>query len=68
MDKLTGLSNLTVDKVTIRQTLVALELLIEKVRSIGGQFIVSAANGKIKSVIREGDNYKIVFEQDNAFC
>jgi hypothetical protein len=67
MDKLTGLSNLTVDKVTIRQTLVALELLIEKVRSIGGQFIVSAANGKIKSVIREGDNYKIVFEQDNAF-
>ena len=49
MDKLTGLSNLTIDKVTIRQSLVAMELLIEKVRSVGGQFIVSAANGKIKT-------------------
>ncbi|MDL2243530.1 hypothetical protein LJB84_01655, partial [Bacteroidales bacterium OttesenSCG-928-J19] len=67
MDKLTGLSNLTIDKVTIRQSLVAMELLIEKVRSIGGQFIVSAANGKIKEVKREGDNYIISFEQDNTF-
>lgn len=67
MDALTGLSNLTIDKVTIRQTLVALELLIQKVRSIGGQFVVSAANGKIKAVARDGDNYKITFEQDNEF-
>lgn len=67
MDALTGLSNLTIDKVTIRQTLVALELLIQKVRSIGGQFVVSAASGKIKAVARDGDNYKITFEQDNEF-
>lgn len=67
MDALTGLSNLTIDKVTIRQTLVALELLIQKVRSIGGQFVISAASGKIKTVTREGDNYKITFEQDNEF-
>ena len=67
MDALTGLSNLTIDKVTIRQTLVALELLIEKVRSIGGQFVVSAASGKIKTVAKDGDNYKITFEQDNEF-
>nr|DAS75180.1 MAG TPA: tail protein [Caudoviricetes sp.] len=67
MDKLTGLSNLTIDKVTIRQSLVALELLIEKVRSVGGQFIVSAANGKIKTVVREGSNYRITFEQENTF-
>ena len=67
MDALTGLSNLTIDKVTIRQTLVALELLIEKVRSIGGQFVVSAASGKIKTVTKNGDNYKITFEQDNEF-
>lgn len=67
MDALTGLSNLTVDKVTIRQTLVALELLIEKVRSVGGQLVVSAANGKIKAVTKEGDNYKITFEQENEF-
>ncbi len=67
MDALTGLSNLTIDKVTIRQTLVALELLIQKVRSIGGQFVISAASGKIKTVTRDGDNYKITFEQDNEF-
>lgn len=67
MDALTGLSNLTIDKVTIRQTLVALELLIQKVRSIGGQFVVSAASGKIKTVAKDGDNYTITFEQDNEF-
>lgn len=67
MDALTGLSNLTIDKVTIRQTLVALELLIQKVRSIGGQFVVSAASGKIKAVTKDGDNYKITFEQENEF-
>lgn len=67
MDALTGLSNLTIDKVTIRQTLVALELLVQKVRSIGGQFVVSAASGKIKTVAKDGDNYKIIFEQDNEF-
>lgn len=67
MDALTGLSNLTIDKVTIRQTLVALELLIQKVRSIGGQFVVSAASGKIKTVAKDRDNYKITFEQDNEF-
>lgn len=67
MDALTGLSNLTIDKVTIRQTLVALELLIQKVRSIGGQFVVSAASGKIKTVTKDGDNYRITFEQENEF-
>lgn len=67
IDTLTGLSNLTIDKVTIRQALVAMELLIQKARSIGGQFVVSAANGKIKIVTKEGDNYKITFEQDNDF-
>ena len=67
IDQLTGLSNLTIDKVTVRQSLVALELLIEKVRSVGGQFIISAANGKIKDVIRQGDNYRITFEQECGF-
>ena len=67
MDELTGLSRLTVDKVTVRQALVALELLIEKVRGVGGQLVVSAASGKIKSVTKEGDNYKITFERANEF-
>lgn len=67
MDALDGLSHLTVDKLTVRQTMTVLELLVQKVRSIGGQFIVSAANGKIASVAEDGDNYIICFEQDNTF-
>lgn len=67
IDKLTGISNLTIDKITVRQTLVAMELLIEKVRSVGGQLVVSAANGKIKTVVRDGDNYRITFEEENTF-
>lgn len=62
-----GLSNLTVDKLTVRQIMVILELLIERVRSVGGQLCVSAANGKIKAVEEQGDYYRITFEQDNAF-
>lgn len=68
MDQLTGLTNMTVDKVTVRQSLVALELLIEKVRSVGGQLIVSAASGKIRDVIPQGDSYLILFEQECTFA
>lgn len=62
-----GLANLTVDKLTVRQIMVILELLIERVRSVGGQLCVSAVNGKIKSVEEQGDYYRITFEQDNTF-
>lgn len=47
--------------------MVVLELLIEKVRSVGGQLCVSAANGKIKSVEKQDGYYFITFEQDNTF-
>lgn len=67
IDKLTGLSSLTIDKITIRQTLVALEYLIQKVRSVNGQIVVSAANGKIKEIVNDGDNLRITFEQNNEF-
>ena len=62
-----GLANLTVDKLTVRQIMVILEYLIERVRSVGGQLCVSAANGKIKTVEEQGDYYRITFEQDNTF-
>lgn len=62
-----GLSNLTLDKLTVRQIMVILELLIEKVRSVGGQLCVSAANGKIKNVEKQDGFYFITFEQDNTF-
>lgn len=62
-----GLANLTVDKMTARQVAVFFEMLIQKVRSVGGQIVVSAANGKIKSVELIDGYYKITFEQENTF-
>ena len=62
-----GLANLTVDKMTARQVAVFFEMLIQKARSVGGQIVVSAANGKIKSVELIDGYYKITFEQENTF-
>lgn len=62
------LSHLTIDKLTVRQVMTVFELLIEKVRSVGGQLCVSAANGKIKEILRgEQGEYRIKFEQANTF-
>lgn len=61
------LSHLIVDKLTVRQMMNVFELLINKVRSVGGQICVSAANGKIKAVEEQGDYYLISFEQKNMF-
>lgn len=62
------LANLTLDKLTVRQIMTVLELLIQRVRSVGGQIVVSAANGKIKSVESVDGYYKITFEQENTFA
>lgn len=62
-----GRTYLTVDKLTMRQTMAVMELLIEKVRSVGGQICVSAANGRIKTVEESGEHYLITFEQENMF-
>lgn len=61
------LANLTIDKLTVRQVMTVFELLVEKIRSVGGQIVVSAANGKIKTVEETEDFYIITFEQDNTF-
>lgn len=61
------LANLTIDKLTVRQVMTVFELLVEKIRSVGGQIVVSAANGKIKSIDDAEDFYKITFEQENTF-
>ncbi len=62
-----GLSHLTVDKLTVRQIMTVLELLIEKIRSVGGQICVSAANGKIKEAEWDGSDVHLIFEQENTF-
>lgn len=61
------LANLTIDKLTVRQVMTVFELLIEKIRSVGGQIVVSAANGKIKTVEEVDGYYNITFEQENTF-
>lgn len=62
-----GLSHMTVDRLTVRQIMTVFELLIEKIRSVGGQICVSAANGKIKAVQNVNGHYIITFEQENTF-
>ena len=62
-----GLSHLTIDQLTVRQTWRVMELLIARVKSVGGELVVSAANGKIREVIEEGDYYQIRFEQECQF-
>ena len=62
-----GLSNLELDKLTVRQIMTVFELIIDRIRAVGGQIVVSAANGKIKAVEDTGEAYKITFEGDNYF-
>ncbi len=62
------LSHLTIDKITVRRVMNVFELLINKVRSVGGQICVSAANGKIKTAEEQGDYWHITFEQENTFA
>lgn len=62
-----GLANLEVDKLTVRQQMRIFELLAEKMRSIGGHLIISAANGKVKEVIEEGTMYRLALEGENMF-
>ena len=62
-----GLSNLELDKLTVRQVMTVFELIIDRIRAVGGQIVVSAANGKIKAVDDTGEAYKITFEGDNYF-
>lgn len=62
-----GLAGLELDTLTVRQRMRIYELLIDKVRSVGGELIVSAANGKVASVEEQGDYYRITFETANQF-
>ncbi|MCC8146918.1 MAG: hypothetical protein LIO93_10905 [Bacteroidales bacterium] len=58
---------LEIDQLTVRKTMTVFELLIQKVRSVGGELIVSAGNGKIKEVKHEGSDYVITLEETNTF-
>lgn len=59
--------SLTIDRLTVRKLMTVYELLIQKIRAVGGQLVISAADGKIKEVLQEGDNYIISWESENMF-
>lgn len=62
-----GLSHLEIDRLTVRQIMTVFELAIDRIRAVGGQIVVSAANGKVKTVEDTGDAYKLTFEGGNYF-
>lgn len=62
-----ALTYLCLDKLTVRQTMTMMELLIQKVRSVGGMIVVSAANGRIKSVVEDGDYFVLTFEEATTY-
>lgn len=66
-DLATGDWNLTIDCITARKVMNIYELIINKVRSVGGMIAVSAGNGKIKTVELIDDKYVLTFEEINTF-
>lgn len=62
-----GLANLELDTLTVRHVMHVLELVVDRIRSAGGKIVVSAANGKVKTVKEEGDDYRLTFETECSF-
>ncbi len=64
-----GISHLAVDRLTVRQTMRVLELLVERVRSVGGELVVSAADGKVAGVDMDAtkQHYLLTFEMGCPF-
>ena len=60
--------NMTLDRLTVRKVMMIYELVIQKIRAVGGMIVVSAGNGKVKSVERVGIEYKFAFEDTNTFA
>lgn len=53
---------LTLDRLTVRKAMTVFEMLVEKVRAVGGRVIVSAANGIVDTVTETGDSYILTFK------
>lgn len=72
-----GKVNLEVDNITARQSLTVMELILQEVKSVGGELVVSASNGEIEEVVTnyiendEGVNlaqsYTIKLKDDAVF-
>lgn len=62
-----GSWNAEFDGLTVRGTMRVYELLIDKLKSVGGQILVSKANGRIKAVDDDDQFLYLTFEGDNEF-
>lgn len=62
-----ALSHLTIDRLTVRQAMTVFELLVNKLRSVGGAMVISAGNGKVKSVEESGEEYILQMEDECQF-
>lgn len=62
--------SMTIDRLTVRKFMTVYDQIIAKIRAVGGQLVVSAGNGKIKTVETDesGENYLIKFEDTNTFA
>ena len=58
-----GIAKLDVDQLTVRQAMRVMELIIEKVRSVGGELVATAANGKVATVTDGDDSWLLTFEE-----
>lgn len=58
---------MTLDRLTVRKVLTIYEMVVAKIRSVGGMIVVSAANGVIRSAEKVGGQYAIGFDDVNQF-
>lgn len=58
-------NHLELDEITVRKRMNVFELLIQRVRAVGGQLLLSPASIKISSVEELEDGYKCSFNTDN---
>lgn len=67
-----GKWRLDIDAITARQSLTVLELLIQKIRAVGGMIVLSQASGKVAEVVETGDGtegnswYRLYLDEGEA--
>lgn len=66
-----GKAALEIDRLTVRQLMTVFELIIQKIRAVAGQLVVSPANAKVKSVSFYSDDvtsrFSITTEEECPF-
>ncbi len=58
-------SHLEINEITVRRRMNVFELLIQKIRSVGGQIFLSASSIKISKVEAVSNGYKCFFDTEN---